>query len=257
MNVHRLFTWADQLLQLSPPGGAKAGSMLARLRASLDDLPACKELIKRFRADAKGLLECQRLLKTRGLRHETLSQCDPLIAAMPTAAIRQEFQTYLAYELQIASSLGLDHIGLPMSSDAIESLFGVAKRHGVGPIQDASRIALRLPALCGTLKRQEVDEVLSVSVARQQALTASFTSLTQQRREVLGHPGRLERLSQSPGLSHFALFPSPKNRSNNPKILNLSDCYDHLDGTPAEDSNPKLLIEKTTGSGMTEVSVAV
>ena len=37
MNVHRLFTWADRLLQLSPAGGAKAGSILARLRACLDD----------------------------------------------------------------------------------------------------------------------------------------------------------------------------------------------------------------------------
>jgi hypothetical protein len=27
MNVHRLFTWADRVLQLSPPGGAKSGSM--------------------------------------------------------------------------------------------------------------------------------------------------------------------------------------------------------------------------------------
>ena len=27
MNVHRLFTWADRVLQLSPPGGAKRGSM--------------------------------------------------------------------------------------------------------------------------------------------------------------------------------------------------------------------------------------
>jgi hypothetical protein len=27
MHVHRLFTWADRVLQLSPPGGAKRGSM--------------------------------------------------------------------------------------------------------------------------------------------------------------------------------------------------------------------------------------
>jgi hypothetical protein len=27
MNVHRLFTWADRVLQLSPRGGAKSGSM--------------------------------------------------------------------------------------------------------------------------------------------------------------------------------------------------------------------------------------
>ena len=54
MNVHRLFTWADRVLQLSPAGGAKAGSTLAKLRACLDALPACKALIKRFRADASA-----------------------------------------------------------------------------------------------------------------------------------------------------------------------------------------------------------
>jgi len=48
MHVHRLFTWADRVLQLSPPGGAKSGSMFAKLRAALGDLPACKALIKRF-----------------------------------------------------------------------------------------------------------------------------------------------------------------------------------------------------------------
>src|SRR5207249_1152445 len=31
MNVHRLFTWADRVLKLSPPGGAKSGSTLAKL----------------------------------------------------------------------------------------------------------------------------------------------------------------------------------------------------------------------------------
>jgi hypothetical protein len=39
MNVHRLFTWAEKLLKLSPAVGAKSGSILARLRACLDELP--------------------------------------------------------------------------------------------------------------------------------------------------------------------------------------------------------------------------
>ena len=67
MNVHRLFTWADRVLKLSPAGGAKSGSTLAKLRACLDQLPACKALIKRFRADASALLACQKILKTKGL----------------------------------------------------------------------------------------------------------------------------------------------------------------------------------------------
>jgi len=76
-----------------------------------------------------------------------------------------EFHAYLAFELETAKTLGLDHVGLPISSDAIESLFGVAKQHGVGQTQDAARIALRLPAFCGLPTREEAEQVLQVSVA--------------------------------------------------------------------------------------------
>jgi len=129
MNVHRLFTWADRLLKLSPPGGAKTGSTLAKLRACLDELPACKSLIKRFRADTLGLLACQKILKLQGLCHETRARCEPLIATMASSALRQELRAYLDFELKTATTLGLDHLGVPISSDTIESLFGVAKHH--------------------------------------------------------------------------------------------------------------------------------
>jgi hypothetical protein len=222
MHVHRLVTWAQRLLQLSPAGGAKAGSILARLRACLDELPACKDLIKRFGADAQGLLECQKILKTKGLSHDTLAQCKPWISAMPSAPLRLEFEAYLEYQLATAKTLGLDHVGVPISSDAIESLFGVAKRHGVGQTQDATRIALRLPALCGAPTREEAEQVLGISVARQQEITGQCTSLTKQRREVLGHREALESLGRSPGGPYVELLPRPKNRSNHAAIVNLS-----------------------------------
>jgi len=91
MHVHRLFTWADRVLTLSPPGGAKRGSIFARLRASLEQLPACKARITRFQSDANGLRACQKILKTQGLSHATLAQGKPLIDAMPSAALRLEF----------------------------------------------------------------------------------------------------------------------------------------------------------------------
>lgn len=225
MNVHRVFTWAERVLRLSPPGGAKRGSVLAKLRASLDTLPACKALIRRFQGDAGALLACQKILKTHGLSHATLTQCQPLIDTMPSAALRLEFRAYLVYQLETATALGLDHIGLPISSDAIESLFAVAKHHGVGETQDADRIALRLPAFCGIPTREEAQHVLEVSVARQHEFTSRLTSLTQQRREVLAHPERLESLGLKPDQSHVELLPSPKNRSNDETIVTRSISY--------------------------------
>jgi hypothetical protein len=232
MRVHRLFSWAERLLKLSPAGGAKADSLLARLRACLDELPACKDLIKRFRADAQGLLECQEILKTKGLSHDALAQCKPLIGAMPSALVRQEFEAYLEYQLATAKTLGLDQVGVPISSDAIESLFGVAKRHGVGQTQDAARIALRLPALCGVPTREEAEQVLGIRVARQYEITGQCPSLTKQRREVLGRGKELESLGQSLGKPHMELLPSPQNRSNHAAIVNLSMACENQYGPP-------------------------
>jgi len=255
MNVHRLFTWAGHLLKLSPPGGAKTGSTLAKLRACLDQLPACKALIKRFRADAQGLLECQKILKIEGLSHDTRARCEPLIDTMASSALRLEFRAYLDFELQTATALGLDHIGLPISSDAIESLFGVAKYHGVGQMQDADRIALRLPAFCGSPTREEADQVLTVSVARQKEISTEVISLTRQRREVLSHPERLEHLGRSQETPHVELLPSPKKRSNSQEIITISTGCEHPYGPQLACLDDPLVIENTAPPGMQETAL--
>jgi len=211
------------VLTLSPAGGAKQGSALAKLRACLDQLPACKALIKRLRTDAHGLLECQKILKVKGRSHDTRAQGEPLIATLSSCAVRREFRASLDFELETATTRGLDHVGVPISSEAIASLFGVAKRHGVGETQDAHRLALRLPAFCGVPTREEAEQVRRVSVARQQDLTAQCTSLSKQRREVLGHPERLESLSLEPATPHVERIPSPKNRSHYQEIINISN----------------------------------
>jgi hypothetical protein len=245
MNVHRLFTWAARVLDLSPPGGAKSGSMLAKLRAALGDVPECKALIKRFQGDAGAVLACQEMLKTKGLSSTTLAHCQPLIEAMPTVALRRAFTAYLQYELQGATALGLDQIGLPISSDSIESLFGVAKRHGVGETHDADRMALRLPAFCGLPTREEAEQVLEVSVARQQAFTTTFTSLTKQRREVLTHPERLESLGENQHQGHVELLPSPKTWLNDEVSSCIKRIYGKYDGPQFEAPDEPLVIENT------------
>jgi len=255
MHVHRLFTWAERRLPLSPPGGAKTGSLFARLRSCMDELPACKDLIKRFCADAQGLLACQKIVKTKGLCHDTLAQCQPLSSAMPSAPLRLEFAASLAYQLATATTLGLDHVGVPISSDAIESLFGVAKRHGVGQTQDAARIALRLPALCAAPTREEAAQVLRMSVSRQHEITGQVTSLTKQRREVLGHRKDLESLGWSQGKPHVELVARPKNRANHGAIINLSmSCGDQY-GPPLVPQQPPCVIENAGPPDMREAAL--
>jgi hypothetical protein len=225
MNVHRLISWADKLLKLSPPGRAAKGSILSKLRACLDRLPSCRAFIKRFLADAVPLLECQKILKTKGLSHLTLAQCEPLIQSMPSAGMRQDFLAYLQSQLDIAKALGLENIGLPICSDQIESLYALGKQHGVGQVKDADRIAIRLPALCAIPTRAEAEQVLGISVADQNEITGGFTSLIKHRRQVLPNPDRLESLGTDRVTPHIELIPGSKNRTNNENIIDISKYY--------------------------------
>ncbi len=229
MNLHRLITWADHLLKHSPPGRAPKGSMLAKLRECLGFLTSCKPLIQRFKDDVTPLLECQQILKTSGLNNQTMAQCESLIQAIPANPLRQEFGAYLETQLDTARGIGLDDIGIPISSDPIESLFGLGKILGAGQIKDADRIALRLPALCGIPTREEARQVLGVSDAEYREILDPLTSLTKQRRNVLPNPNQLESLINSQ--AHVELIPSPKNRSNNGNIHFIPDVYTKAHGT--------------------------
>ena len=225
MNVHRLVRWADRVLGLLPAGRAKAGSVLAKLRTCLDDLPACRTLIRQFRDDAGALLACQKILKTHGLTHDTLTQCEPLLDTMASVRVRQEVARYLHHQLETATSLGLDKVGLPISSDPIESLFGLTKQHGAGPIKDANRMALRIPALCGVPTLEEAGQVLEITVAQQQALTDGVASLTKQRRQMRAEPHHLEQLGSGRGQGNVELIPPGKDRSDRSNIIYLPNGY--------------------------------
>jgi hypothetical protein len=162
----------------------------------------------------------------------------------------------LEVQRETAKELGLDQVGLPISSDSIESLFGVAKQHGVGETQDAARIALRLPALCGAPTREEAGQVLEVSVARQQAVSDQVVSLTKQRREVLGHPERLESLSEDQGKAQMELIPSPKSQLNYEPILNLSMNCENRYGPQLMAEDDLALLENTGPPEIREVALS-
>jgi len=230
MNVHRLVRWADRVLGCLPVGRAKTGSVLAKLRLCLDELPACRTLIRQFREDAVALLACQKILKTHGLTHDTLHQCEPFLDTLASARVRQEFSRYLQHQLETAKRLGLDDVGLPISSDPIESLFGLTKQHGVGPVKDANRMALRIPALCGLPTPEEAQQVLAITVAQQQALTDGVASLTKQRRQMRAEPHDLETLSSGRDQGYVELIPPGKGRSDRSNIIYLPNGYKEVQG---------------------------
>jgi hypothetical protein len=210
MNLHRLVEWADKLLNHVSPGEGEEKPMQVKLRASLDQLPACESFIKRFLHDAKPLLACQKILKQTGLNLATYAQCQQLIEVIPaSSSIRIGFTDWAKSQLVIANKLGLNQIGLPISTDVIESLFGVGKRFGTGQVKDANRIASRLPALCGTLTKQDAQDVIDITVAKHKEVIGCIDSLSKQRRDVLPNPGRLETLANDSDQHHLVFIPNP------------------------------------------------
>lgn len=214
MNVYRLVKWASLLLKHSPKGRATKGSLLQKLRNSFDRLPQCKSFIKDFLLDAEPLIKCQEILKNQGLNQDSAVTCRPIINTIPNVYIREGFMDWLDRHLIIAEKLKLHQCPMPICSDSIESLFGVAKHHGTGTIKDANRIALRIPALCGTLTRQDAENVLKINVKEQQASVSCSPSLTKQRRDVLPHSGSLEKINSQGGKRNIELIIGSKSGEN-------------------------------------------
>jgi len=211
MNVHKLVSWAQKILNHSTAGRAPVGSVLAKLRLAIGKLPWCKNIIKSFLADAMPLLECQKIIKTAGLSTKTQQECLKILEAQPHySSVFKDFSQWMAEQLMVAEELGLENVGLPISSDTIESLFGVAKHHGVGAIKDPNRIALHIPALCGSLTPQDAHRAMNISMSEVDDITETLTSLTKQRREILPNPGTIEKLAEKTVVNNLELLPRSK-----------------------------------------------
>jgi hypothetical protein len=222
MNFHRLVQWANKILRHSTVGRSPKNSLLSKLRESFDHLPEYKRFISKFLAEASPLLECQKILKNKGLTLSTLKECQEFIEQIPSSSsIRQGFTNWANKQLEVAAKLNLNGIGLPITSDSIESLFGAGKRHGTGDIKDAYRIALRLPALTGELTKENAAEVLLIGVKEQNELTKNIPSLTKQRRKILNSPGTIETLKSDNKSSTFEFISESKNREKKPSKVDV------------------------------------
>lgn len=226
MNLHRLVTWADKLLRHCRPGRAAKGSLLERLRRGLDQLPACKPFIKQFLRDASALLSIQAILKNKGICHQTARECEAVMDTLPSSSpVRLGMTDWMNRHLVIAEAIGMEGTGMPITSDCIESLFGVSKALGTGAVKDANRIASRIPALCGAITPADAQAVLNISVKEQKEVLGALPSLIKQRRQILPNPGSLEGGLADADSQNLSLIPGTKNRSNNELMDYKSGAY--------------------------------
>lgn len=225
MNIHRLIKWAELILQHSPRGRASEGSILSKLRKTIGNLSEYKQFITRFLRDARSLLKCQEILKNQGLNLETYEKCKIVLQDIPESSqVYIGFMVWMENQLITAESLGLCGIGMPISSDTIESLYGVAKTHGTGEVKDANRIALRLPSLCGELPADAAKMVMGVSVKQQQEVESELISLVRQRRTILSNAGSIDNLLDTEKQKYLSLLPVPKNEEKSTLLPVITEC---------------------------------
>jgi hypothetical protein len=161
------------------------------------------------------------------LNQESVDECRPLIERIPNSYIRCGLTHWLEKHVGIAKTLGLHETGMPISSDTIESLFGVAKIHGTGEIKDANRIAPRIPVLCGKITRQDAENVLEISVKEQREWSCSSPSLTKRRRDVFSDSGGLEKIPTDDVNQNIELIVGSKPGQNAPFSNRKSVCYEN------------------------------
>jgi len=227
MNLHRLVKWASRILKHSPTGKAAKGSLRQKLLDGLGRLPECQIFINDFLLDVEPIMACQKILKNKGLSQESFDACRPLINTIPNSYIRDGFMGWLEKHLNMANTLGLHHTGMPICSDTMESLFGVAKGHGTGEIKDANRIAMRIPALLGAPTRQDAENVLRISVKEQQEWGDSSPSLIKQRRDVLKQSGCLEKISRDDAKQNVELIAGSKSGQKHPENNDKTIAYEN------------------------------
>ena len=176
-------------------------------------------------------MECQKILKNQGLKQQTAQECQKLVQAIPEqSSIRIGFLAWMQRQLEIANKLDLKEGGIVVSSDCIESLFEQAKHHGTGETMDVNRIALRIPAFCGSVSKEEAGQVLQISVEKQKQVE-TFLSLTAQRRLVLANPGSLEKTVPKQDDQNFELIPESKMGSKEEINSEISVSYEKTIGS--------------------------
>ena len=142
----------------------------------------------------------------------------------PTSPVREGFIGWGEKQMVVAEKLGLADIGLPVSSDSIESLFGTGKHHGTGEIKDANRIAARLPAKCGGVTKADAQRVIDITVREQQSVVEGMPSLTRERRAILPNPGTLAQL-EFDRKRNLEMIPRAKTRAKNQNVTEISGRY--------------------------------
>lgn len=161
-SISKLGKWGEKILHiLSVKDRAKAGDLLAKLRAALPGFIGLRAFIERFAYTTNVVSQVMEILKNKGLNQAHYDQCHQLSEQLPkNSKVKKRLQIWLQQHIEIQKQITA--LPLLVSSDIIESLFGNFK-HIIerSPQADMNRTALLIPALCGNQDERTMTQALS------------------------------------------------------------------------------------------------
>ncbi len=164
--ISRITSWAAKILGIfHPDKSVEDDSLLEQLRATMPDFLSLEPFIEKFAETMQRVNSVLKLLKHQGLSEETYRSTRGLLTALPQVEVKEAIVEWLSQQIAIQRILGDgEDIPLLVSSDIIESLFGKFKYALQRcPSPEINRSTLLIPALCGHLERNSIDELLRKS----------------------------------------------------------------------------------------------
>lgn len=164
--ISRVTSWAAKILVIfNSDKSVEDDSLLEKLHATMPDFLSLEPFIEKFATTMQSVNRVLELLKHQGLSEETYQSTKGLLTALPEVEVKETILEWLAQQIVIQRILGAgEDIPLLVSSDIIESLFGKFKYAMQRcPSPEINRSTLLIPALCGNLERDSIDELLRES----------------------------------------------------------------------------------------------
>jgi hypothetical protein len=176
-----LAQWGSQLLALLN-NNTNDHSAWGAIRKALPGLSRYRKFIQRFAKATQTTHDILKVLKQYGLNQTTYEKCKAQAQSLSEQAIlKKRLLHWLDHHQSLQARLTNQH-SLLVSTDILESLFGKFKRIiERSPIADINRMALIIPALCGSSLNEQCIKALfsttrhqDINVWEQNNITPTF-----------------------------------------------------------------------------------
>ena len=162
--ITKVAKWAQQILDLiGGKGRAAVGSDVSKLRKAFSGLATLRPFLKRFCHTCNITDLFLELMKTEGLNESTYITAKNIVGELSEKSLlRTRLSTWLEKHINIHRALSIGQMPLIVSSDAIESLFGIFKTIiQRNPRGELNRLIYVIPLICGNHSYHDIDNALS------------------------------------------------------------------------------------------------